>query len=97
MPDSVTFSARPSLIALGFGLGEQLFRSGLSTHHKTGDAEVRGGCQAGSTAGGSEDSNDRGGCEDEVCLRRRVQRPRGKGALYRERLWPWAGLLANGA
>ena len=36
MPDLVTLSARPSLVALGFGLGVQLFRSGSSTHREAG-------------------------------------------------------------
>ena len=32
MPDSVPLFVEPSLVAIGFGLGEELFRSGSSTH-----------------------------------------------------------------
>jgi hypothetical protein len=82
MPDLVTLSARPSLVALGFGLGVQLFRSGSSTHREAGQVEggwsVRRACPM---AGRSEDSNVRcgkGSPEGEA---------RGR-APYIEPLWP---------
>jgi hypothetical protein len=45
MPDLVTLLVDPSLVAIGFGLSEQLFRSGSSTHlehRKSGRRNVRG-------------------------------------------------------
>jgi hypothetical protein len=45
MPDLVTLFVDPSLVAIGFGLSEQLFRSGSSTHlghRKSGRRYVKG-------------------------------------------------------
>ncbi len=40
MSDSVTFSARPSLVASSFGLGEELFCRGSSTHREVEEADA---------------------------------------------------------
>jgi hypothetical protein len=45
MPDLVTFGVSPSLVALRFGLGEEIFRGGSSTHRGCRKLayDVRGG------------------------------------------------------
>jgi len=82
MPDLVTLSVDPSLVAIGFGLSEQLFRSGSSTHlgyRKSGRRYVKGG---GPRAARSRDEDIRGGRKGEKgTLERRDQRR--AGAIYR--------------
>jgi hypothetical protein len=90
MPDSIMLFVHPSLVAIGFGLSEQLIRSGSSTHlghKKSGGMQVKGARARAARSKGQEYFV--AGAKEKVMLERESSAGR---APYIESLQPWLDL-----